>query len=948
MTLPSDEPIICFSDLKKLFRRVLPQIKKACLIGASFGFLFFLVKEPHFIATATFKQAASTHTSGFQLRDLFQSIAPQSDQDMGPTSLMMSRAVLGDVVEELGLQVEWDSHFCITNILGRIWENIGLEIGCKLSDVDRFVFQKIHYDQEIEKTLFIKVLDDSSFKLLDEKKNELGRWRLHEPISLPFFSGCLTKVPSHIGRNKIYRLNLLPLSDVIASVRKRFTVKPLKSERSLYTLIFTDRDRHFTADFLNQVMASCRKFIHSENEETASAQLVYLEKRQEELARKWDGSLQEHVAYLKNNLNEGGYLSFAQELEYLQEPQNTFTSRLLDVDFELQRFESQDSKQEESKRKSLQKNPFLDQALPLLHIEPIKNNKRSIFEEQQKEIDQKLIALELEENKMQSLPESGMAHEILTLSRQQEEAAKILEQLENAPPEASLETNPGTHQALSMLNDPKSLVAIWGKQIGSQQKLCSQDKEQLRGYIEQTANKIKILQDNIAVHTSTDHEFAGLTLETAQRLYLDYNNQRDALQAQLKQLVYLSEQLYQPEFELSSITTILADPVTQGLVLQAGETAVRLQDGNNRSSREQDHLKETLRTQKTFIAQHLLQIIELTKLRAKLAEDKIRSLRTTTISLLKQEKQLLHQQLDQISHKMEDLPEKWRRENVLLFKKELGMKMVEGLTHLMESKSIDRHLYHVGSKPLDRALPPVYPKKPYLLMYALIGGFLGAFGSYFFNLSRSLIKGMPVSHETMALSGFNSCGPLSFYCHAPLDQLSHPDLETMRRLAQFLLNQKGTCCAIIGGKHPDFSATLAQLLAMQQYRILVVHYVFDKPVHPSDIPGLWHYLHREVPDCPVRHQSSYDFLPSGGTSRHAVEMLSNPKLKTFLASAKEHYDLILFYSSAQPTDVEGQALLNIADSAIIATKEEKKEDLFPYRNWSAARQKECVAFVDLG
>ena len=188
MTLPSDELIICFSDLKKLFRRILPQIKKACLIGASFAFIFFLMKEPrHFIATATFKQAASTHTSGFQLRDLFESLAPQSNQDMGPTSLMMSRAVLGDVVEELGLQVQWDSHFCITKILGRIWENIGLEIGCKLSDIDRFVFQKIHYDQEIGQTLFIKVLDDSSFKLLDERKMNWEGGAFMSPYPYLFF-----------------------------------------------------------------------------------------------------------------------------------------------------------------------------------------------------------------------------------------------------------------------------------------------------------------------------------------------------------------------------------------------------------------------------------------------------------------------------------------------------------------------------------------------------------------------------------------------------------------------------------------------------------------------------------------------------------------------------------------------------------------------------------------
>lgn len=945
MKTSSDEIVICFSDLKRLFYRMLPQVKRGGLVGACAIFLLLLVKEPRFLAEATFKQAASVHESGSQLKELFQTVTGNSNQEMGTVSLMTSRAVLRDVVEELGLQVKWDRHFRITKLLGRICENIGLEIGCSLSDVERFAFRSVRYEAETKKTLFIKVLSERSFQLFDEQRNLLGKWDLNEPIFLPFFSGCLTKIPSYAKNDQTYRLQILPWMDAVQAVRSRFTVKSLRSERRLFALTFADRDRFLAAQFLNQVMASCQKVILNENEEIASAQLAYLEKRQNELSRKWDSSLQEHVAYLNNNIHEGGYLSFSQELDYLQQPQNLYSTRLLDVDFELKRLESQSLEDEKEKC-----NPFL-------HIPAHAQTTPLLLEKQKQEIAHKLIALELDEKSLPPVDESvsdsqwGISNEIHLLSQQQREAGQLLEQLEQG-------------QELSLLNDPKSLVAIWGKQMAAQQRHLAKEtqeknrlllgnKEQLaahlRGFMEQTADKIKLLHDNLAVHRSTSHEFAGLTLETAQQLYLDYNNQRDGLQGQLKQLIYLSEQLYQPQFELSSITTILTDPVTQGLVLEAGDTAVRLQDANNRSLREQDHLKETLNTQKAFISQHLLQIIELTKLRAKLAEDKISSLRTTTMGLLKHEKELLQQQLDQISRQMETLPEKWRRENMLMLKKELGMQMVEGLTHLMESKSIDRHLYQVGSKPLDSALPPVQPKAPDLLMYALLGSILGAFATYFFYLSRSLVNGVPVSHETLALSGFNSCGTLSTYSNTTVEQLPHADLETLRRLAQFLLNlnQKGICCAILGGKNADFSPALAELLAMQQQRVLVVQYVFDKPVSPNQIPGLWHYLHAEVPTCPIRQQGSFDFLPSGGTSRHAVELLSNPQLTSFLASARSTYDVILFYTTAQPSDVEGEALLNIADAAIIATNGEKKGDLFIYQAWSAVKQKECVAFVDL-
>jgi hypothetical protein len=948
MRTSPDEIIIALSDFKRLFVKLLPDIKKAAFIGAAFLFFYLLLQEPRFVAEATFKQATPIHETGFQLKDLFQLNGGNSSQETGASVLLTSRKVLRDAVEELGMQVRWDRHFRLTRLLGRVAENVGIEMGCSLGDQERFVFEKVRYDGEREKTIFIKMVDQHAFKLFDQDRKELGKWNLGEKVSLPFFTGVLTKPPSSINRQSLYRLTLLPWTGVVNSARKRLTVKALKDERRFYQLKFADRDRSLAMRFLDQAMTSCQKVIRDENEEIAAAQLGYLEKRQEELARKWDGALQDHVAYLKGNLSQGGCLSFSQELDSLQGPQQDYSSRLLNIDFELNKLESQEEKSSSS-----------DLSVDLekqLSFSAEKDS--SALEEQKKEVEIRLLALECDEKRLTEIEDSqvssdvqtAIAAEIESLSHQEEKAAQLLKELESGQPLST------TWQQMS---DSKSLIATWAKQIALQQQQTrlseqkksefTQEKEQVAAFIAQTANRIKILRDNLVVHGSRDHEFEGLTLETAQRLYLDYNSERDGLQAQLKQLVYLSEQLYQPSFELSSITTILSDPVTQGLVLQAGETAVRLQDANNRSQREQDHLKEMLNTQKSFIAQHLLQIIELTKLRVRLTEEKIGSLRKTTIGLLGREKELLQRQLDQIAHKMGDLPDKWRRENLLLLKKEMGVKMIEGLAHFMETKNIDRHLYHVGSRPFDFALAPLHPQHPRLLVFAFIGGLLGALGYYLFALSRLLIRGVPLSHETLVLAGFNSCGSLSRYCQAPVEQLGHSDLEAVRRLAQFLiqLEQPSMCCAILGGKNPNFSSTLAELLAMQNRRVLLIHYVFDQPVHAHESPGLWHYLQGEVQQLPIRRRQGFDFVSSGGTTRHSVEYLSHPQMKACLADAKGRYDIILLYSTAKPTDVEGEALLNIADALIIGVQGEKKEELLPYQAWSETKEKTCVAYVDL-
>ncbi|MBI3236873.1 MAG: hypothetical protein HYZ48_04145, partial [Chlamydiales bacterium] len=656
------------------------------------------------------------------------------------------------------------------------------------------------------------------------------------------------------------------------------------------------------------------RLLHQENEQIASSQFEYLERRQQELLRKWDGSLDDHVAYLKSNLGEGGYLSVSQELEYLQAPKIAYTSRLLETECDLKRLQSQNWDKRKKKKEDL--------LLPILFSEKEDPSYDLLLEEEKRGIEKSLGNLAEEEARLSFKP--GIEGEISQLTEETKTALEMLKRLENA------------QELPPLIHTPGSLVAIWGKQIAAlegkaEEPLLCAYKDKLRLLAEENGEKIQKLQANIAIRNTESEEFAGLTLETARRLYVDYNNQRDGLQAHLKQLIYLSEQLYQPQFELSSITTILTDSVTQGLVIQAGETSVSLQDLNNRSLREQQHLKEKLHTQKTFIAQHLLQIIELTKLRLQLSEDKIASLRMTTIDLLEQEKHLLQNQLDKIQSQMGQVPEKWHREHLLLFKKELGSKMIEGLTQLMESKSLDRYLYHVRSKPLDFSFPPLKASYPYLFFSMVFGGLGFGFLGYLFYFIRSIFTGFPLSHAMLKSLGLNSCGILSPHCQSPLRHLFLNDLETLRNLIPSLSDVK--ICAILGGNTPDFSSQLAELLAMHQRRVLVIRYVFDEKISPENLPGLWQYIHGETVVCPIRKKPFADFLVSGSTSCYAVELLSHPKMASFLEEIKSSYDLILFYSKAAVTAAEAKALMQISDAAIITTGQQTKEEILICQEW---------------
>jgi hypothetical protein len=418
----------------------------------------------------------------------------------------------------------------------------------------------------------------------------------------------------------------------------------------------------------------------------------------------------------------------------------------------------------------------------------------------------------------------------------------------------------------------------------------------------------------------------------------------------VRELFFLMEQMGRTDFEMSSLCGVIDDGVTRDIVNKASIISLQLKDENNRSQREQERLLEALQTQKSFLSHHLLQTCDLKRLRIKLLGDKISSLQQQTLSLLATEKYLLGNKLGELNEKMSDLPEKWRRESLLLLKKQLGAAMIEGISQLAETKSLSQHMFQVNSRPLDRAFPPLKLQSKHLFLLSSVFAVLAAGCCYLLVFCRALCRGFPVSEKILGILGFQASGTLSRDSNTPLAQMGSKDLETLRRTASFLETKGPLTAVCIGGNHPDYSLSLAELLAMRGRKTLVIQCAFDQKIDSGTdsegIPGLWQYLQCQETALPLQCHSTYDVLPAGGTLRHGLELISGPRFQHLLAEVKGKYDVVLLSSNAGAVSAEGHALLSLADRAIITVQQEKREELAVYQEW--VQQKEgspCATFL---
>ncbi len=765
-----------------------------------------------------------------------------------------------------------------------IFRNLLAEFGRKPNDRKYAQFSSVTYRRDKPLVLFLKKDSQSQFSIYDKKHRLIANGKIGAPIKHSQFQMKLNRLPFSGEVTFI----LHPIQPIIETLRAKLTIKASREDKNLLIVKYVDQHRKKSAAVINTLMAMYEKFLIEENQVITRAQLSYLNQRQDELSSKFDRDIQDHAAALERNLESQGLLGIKEEMEFVLEPLQAHKTRLNEVELELSQIEERIAKANLGLKPS-QHHPLLIERYSKTLSDQIGSIKQLMQQVRRKE---KIV---------HSIPE----------------------ELQPAIEEFNL--------------------AIETAEAGGNSKI----EAILHEFMSHLTYREKSLQESSEWIQTTQNDLSGISLDVARRQFDNYSTQFDDLHAQLKQVIFIRDHLFDPHFEISTLSNVLADSVTQQMVQKSSDLEEKLHDDIHRSLRDKERLKTTLTMHKRFLESHLNQTLQLGKIRIDLIKEKLFSLYTVMKTLLLQEQEALNGKIAELTESMQSLPGLWVHENRLKFKSELTKGMMEGLVHIAETKNLAHHLYQVESRPLDLAKPPLGFIKPYLFAKSLLTFFLGMLLFSILVIIHALIKGFPLSLTTLKEMGAHTSGPFS--TSASLETTQEMDKETLRKIAAFLLDDQEThkrIVSIIGQRQTHFSPLLAALLKKYNKTSCILDCNFGKITSAQDSPGLFQVLHGESLTENIRSFPDYDFLPVGASTGDGVELLKSTLFHKIVQDLSSKYDF-LFLISRTPLDaLESQTLFQLCTHGIVAA-EANLELVKPYLDQSRQKAKKHVTFIQI-
>jgi len=455
--------------------------------------------------------------------------------------------------------------------------------------------------------------------------------------------------------------------------------------------------------------------------------------------------------------------------------------------------------------------------------------------------------------------------------------------------------------------------------------------ERLRKYVPLQSNS---LYRSVAwEQTKGGQELEGVSPEIAEKLCIEYSQERDQLRVNMETLHRLQKNIFRPDFEVTSLSTILSDSISHDMIEQGGKISLQLQDRTNHSEKDLERLQGNLTTYKQFLSEHLKQQLETQKIRSKLLQEKIGSLQKTSARLLQEEKELILHQLGQLRRGMKSLPEKWKREHQLTLQRDLSTGMLEGLSHLTESKNVHHQLFYLESKAIDQAYAPIKPTRVFAFLEAFIAGSLLAFFCLIKDFSTWLSRGVAITETSAKRLGVVFGGYLPKILSLSWKDMKVKEQEVIRKIAIHIRShrkEEGISVAILGSK--ALAHAIGELLYKQGLKILIIE-CSPTGLRQDKDAGLYDYL-LDNKDPQIRSKEGIDTLTAGQYVAHFAELLCRDSFAYLVDEKKKSYDVILLQLQTDIADSSTSAL-QISSDLVIAhahdifyNQVQEKEKLF--------------------
>ncbi len=940
------EVIFSLEEGKEFFQKKKPLFFQIFLIGACLHLLFSLVTPVQYRIVASFLERKKETGTQDSLKALFFDKA-SSEEESKVASLMRSRKVMKALIEKKGLQVKEERGGLIKKAFRNLGENLLWAFFTKISEKESFPFREVAFEGETPLFFSLQFFEEKRFFVFSSSGKKLGQGELKVPFFSSNFSFTLSGKPKKALLNKRYTFHLMPWQVVYEGLRADISIKKDKENPKLLSLSLLRRNRKDGVAILNGLMEAYREYVQKQQEEEGEHQVAYLKKRQEEIENTFLKGLREYGGYLEKKIQKKGFLSTKEEsIAYTKsyEKQVEELLRLQSVEKELERCKD------------------LGQAQNVLQdLDP---EIESVYKEI-RELSAEKEGLEL------SLRLQGAEGETFFLSGQGEKEA-YSEELEKVKKQiVSLEEGQiGTYP-------PVGALALWEKRWQENKgEDFSEWKEEFFSYKEHLISQLKIeraiLEKRVSSSEEVSKELEGIDLQTAKELSILYHNRLDNLQEKLKQLSLVKEKLQDTFFEFSSLSTLLQDSVGQEKIRRLSQLATKRKEIAILTEKEKRRLDEDIAFEKKGLLSHIEASSKVEATTLNLVKQKQRMLQCVIADRLdqslvllkargeeffaKKKKQIERQKKDllekisQVKQQIGEIPEQMEKEKILSLQKEVGAKMVQTITELIENKTLSNKLLQVESKPLDEAVLPIKPVSKLFLVKAVLFGGILSFFSFLALFVLALIKGLPVSSRTLKLLNQRFLGEISSQLkEVCLEQVSDKDLETLREMRFFLEEENNAkIVSLLNASGPNYVFALAKLFVQKKEKVLVVNCDLQNPYKKKEEKGLLTALKESelsFDSFPLEKGEGIDYLPSGGSTRFSVEFFTSEFFSSFLNQARQRYDRVFLHSRYELSFLESKTFFSFSDKMLVTLEKEAIEILQPFMDWAYDGERRRLAFL---
>lgn len=952
------EYIVTFADFKKVYRKSRRKIFQFALIFGLLAGSYATTRPVKYPIQASFKEKGQVKSD---------SQAPSISLLMGgsgsvnqseATTWMKSENLMMKLIKQLDLQGSIWFKSSFDTLLVTIANNIKTEYALLANRVSPNLktlsaplkVNGISYDGEIPLTLEIKFITPTTYEVIGPSQQIIGQGTVNTPFITSDYSFTLAPLTEKQLPIQSYHLSLQPLNGLAKKLVKQIEFKPDLKDKELLNLSFAYPDRKMGAQIINTLMSIYKKHQEEEQKRITQNQIVYLEQRQKETKAKLKESMDTYAQEQASDVETNGFPNAEVALDFLGANQKEQHRKLMVIDLEIQRlYQVMEEGSVYYDRYHTDGDPAIINTL-LSEIRTLKQQSDSIH-------------LTLQETPQQA--NEGQNVLFIQQMSKLEETRRVIAELQEllGAIQADILLTPSEE----LLDDSRFMIKSWHEKLQeyllekNMHKLTEKEWEKHKGQYTAYLNNLvqlfhvheKAMRERIAHQGDIEKEFRGINLGMANELFLENNRQLNAIESNILQYQFVLDKLQNPDFDLNSLQSLLTDPISNNIIATYSTLLFKLRDEGHRSAREQERIKNELMLQRSFLEMHIAQTTQVQNLTAHMLRKKLYSLQKVSLALIQQqisllekqlkdylsnrinnllqEKSLIETSLGKLKREMAKIPLRWNAEQLIKQQLEMNRHFGTELANLVESKNITANMDVSKSTAVDLAAVPLFPKAPLILLWTIIGAFLGGLGTFTTFLFKQAQKGAGTCSENLRAVGLNVSGSLtSEYNTSTRRVLLDRDLSTLRRAIHYLYDStdraEDKTMLLIGAKKVDFSKELALLFDKKGLKTLILHLSFDEH---NDTKGLLSYLEGSI-DAPAIHAiGSYDCIRCGGFSRYGHELICTTRFKMLLDDLNNKYDRIIAVSKDSPSSPEAESLAEMFEKICVITNDESLQEIHP-------------------